>query len=296
MATMKQPAFESYDTRNPPDPAREHAMNTSSGFLLTTQRHVDEIRAYLGSPPNAKDDEKDNEIVFSGLISSIEKSYNEGGVFVWVDPDSAQVKGFIEGDPKTGLVHRIEVWPEWRRKKTVGPALLAGFIERATKDGAFGLHGECRWKSVPFWCRNGFGYEVGSAPAPSLKERYDQARVREFACASFGIHLYKPLPAPINEEALVAQPQVRLTIELSKAYDDICVYTEDTVAVRQGEYICLPCGWTVARSHELTRMRLCVGSHRTGWFDIVDDCGMGVDVQGMFVRISVLVAEVVEGM
>lgn len=301
VATMKQPAIESYDTINPADP-----MNTSSGFLLATQRHVDEIRAYLGSPQNEEDNENDNEIVFSGLISIVETAHNEGKVFVWVDPDSAQVKGFIVGSPKTGYVKQIEVWREWRRKKTVGPALLAGFIERATKAGALGLYGECRWKSVPFWCRNGFGYEVGRSPNPSLKVLYDAAEKgsagtdvedRDRACFKSGIYLYKPLPAPIDDGTPSAPPQVRLTIELSRRNLDVSIYTKNADAVREGEFIYLPGGWTVARSDDLTRMRLCVDSHRTGWFDALDDGGaMGVEVQGRFVRISVLVAKAVEEM
>lgn len=287
---MKQP-----DTSSPAHPVGR-PEGTSSGFLLANQRHVDEIRAYLESPQSAEDSECDNEIVFAGLFSGVERACNEGNVFVWVDPESAQVKGFIEGTPNTGYVRKIEVWREWRRKKTVGPALLAGFIKRATTDGALGLYGECRWKSVPFWCRNGFGYEVGRAPNPSLKVLYHAARKRNFACIDSGIYLYKPLPAPIDEGIPSAQPQVRLTIELSRKHADVCVYTEDVDAVQNDGWICLPCGWTVALSGDLTRMRLCVDSHRTGWFDISDDGGMGVDVQGRFVRISVLYAKAVEGM
>lgn len=250
-----------------------------SDFLRATEMHLDQIRAYLGQPdPDSED------VVFKHAMGGLETDCARGNVFVWVDPCSLQVKGFVQGDLKQGHIFRIEVWREWRCRRIVGPALLAGFADLAQKAGAPGLYGECRWKSLTFWHRNGFDYEIYKESNPDSEGQ------------SHGVELFMPLPKAYIGAVQTEENLVILRIELFDARpmeDDRGHYSKSVDAISEGDQIGLPTGWAIARNMRLKWMRLCLGFRCT--IVELDDCGnFGVEVQGKFINISALDADIFE--
>ncbi len=261
-------------------------MDTLHCLIQADDKHFEQVLTYLkGEQPGGEG----MEIVFSQPLSSIEAAHKKGNLFVSVDQDSLRVRGFIEGVVSKGWLHRMEVWGPFRGGG-IGSLMVKAFAERAERSGAFGLYGQCAWKALQFWRRNGFGCAVGRA-ADSLLDEWCRVNLSHgLTLKCDGPDLYRPLPqrrAPA-EYGTQEQESVDVIIELASGDSGGVIHGFEVEGSRIGDEVSLSLDWVVACSDQLTRMRFCVGEKCTQWDSFESFDWVGVERQGVFIRVRKL--------